>query len=222
MNSALNMTYNSQKDLLKISEYGRNVQNLIDHCKGIEDKEYRQAFAERIVNLMWQMNPSAGPRDDARKRFWTHLMMIANYELDITVPEGIEIVKFSERKVNHEVVYPSKNKRYRQYGMNVQSMINKAIEMEDEAKQKAYIKVIGSFMKLAYRNWSNDYYVNDENIKNDMLKISDGKLKAPEDMVFDISAALLKKKKQDKRSNNKRSNNRSRHNNRSNNNRRRR
>ena len=45
------MEYNSQKDTLIISEYGRNVQNLINYAKTVEDKELRQNYAERIVAL---------------------------------------------------------------------------------------------------------------------------------------------------------------------------
>ena len=52
-----NMEYNSEKDTLIISEYGRNVQNLINYAKTVEDKELRQNYAERIVALMYQMNP---------------------------------------------------------------------------------------------------------------------------------------------------------------------
>ena len=33
------MQYNSQKDQLKMREYGRNVQNLIAYAKTVEDRE---------------------------------------------------------------------------------------------------------------------------------------------------------------------------------------
>ncbi len=37
-----NMEYNTEKDRLIISQYGRNVQNLINYAKEVEDKETRQ------------------------------------------------------------------------------------------------------------------------------------------------------------------------------------
>jgi len=205
MVSQLNMEYNSQKGIMKIAEYGRNVHNLIMHCKTIEDKEQRQAFAERIIKLMWQMNPSAGIREDIVRKFWTHLMIIADFELDVDVPEGIEIIKPEDLKIEEPLAYPVRNKRMRHYGKNVQLMLDKAMTMEDPAKQKAYLRIIGSFMKLAYRNWSREQYINDEAIKNDMRTLTSNKLELPDDLQFDIAPPVQNKRKQ----NNKRNNNRS-------------
>ena len=195
MVSQLNMEYNSQMELMKISEYGRNVHNLIMHCKTIEDKAHRQAFAERIIKLMWQMNPSSGVREDIIKKFWTHLMIIADFELDVEIPEGIEIAKIEDKAQVDPLEYPNRNRRMRQYGKNVQLMLEKAGGMEDPAKQKAYLRVIGSFMKLAYRNWSREQYVNDEAIKNDIRTLTDNKLELPEDLAFDIAPPVQKKRK---------------------------
>ena len=58
------MDYNSNREFLTIPEYGRNVQKLIKHAKTIEDKEFRQAFIERIVSLMQQMHPQNGNLED--------------------------------------------------------------------------------------------------------------------------------------------------------------
>ena len=52
-----NMEYNSQKEKLIIPEYGRNVQLLIEYAKEIEDPEYRQAFADKIIDLMMNQFP---------------------------------------------------------------------------------------------------------------------------------------------------------------------
>ena len=41
--------YNSQKEHLTISEYGRKVQNLVKYAKTIENDEERQHFAEAII-----------------------------------------------------------------------------------------------------------------------------------------------------------------------------
>ena len=51
------MTYNTQEDHMIIAEYGRHIQNLVNHCKAIEDDKKRQSFAEQIIDLMYQMNP---------------------------------------------------------------------------------------------------------------------------------------------------------------------
>lgn len=207
MTSQLNMEYNSQADILRISEYGRNVQNLIMHCKTIEDKEHRQAFAERIIKLMWQMNPTSGVKEDITRKFWTHLMIIADYDLDVELPEGIELIKNETKEVDL-IGYPERNRRKRHYGKNVQLMLEKAMTIDDPAKQKSYLRIIGSFMKLAYRNWSREQYITDAAVKNDIKALTDNKLDLPEDLVFDIAPPVQKKKKQNSQGG-KRNNNRS-------------
>jgi hypothetical protein len=47
--------------------------------------------------------------------------------------------------------------------------------------KKAFTEVIASYMKLAYRTWNREHYVNDEIIKNDLVKLSKGALKLDED-----------------------------------------
>ena len=73
------MEYNSQKDSLIMPEYGRNVQLLIQYAKHLEDPEHRQAFVEKIINLMHQMNPQNKNIDEYRLKplliFW-----VCNYE----------------------------------------------------------------------------------------------------------------------------------------------
>ena len=48
------MDYNTQREKLKLPEYGRNVQIMINHAKTIEDREERNKAAETIINVMAQ------------------------------------------------------------------------------------------------------------------------------------------------------------------------
>ena len=52
-------------------------------------------------------------------------------------------------------------------------MVKKASEMEDSDKKLAYTELIGNFMKLAYKTWSNEE-VSLELVKGDMISISAG------------------------------------------------
>ena len=53
----LKLEYNTKRDNLTISEHGRHIQKLIAYAKNIQDDEYRQSFAEAIIDLMEQMSP---------------------------------------------------------------------------------------------------------------------------------------------------------------------
>jgi hypothetical protein len=204
MSKTIDLVYNSNKEILKISEYGRNVQNLVNYCKTIKDDNERQQFAQQIVSLMWQMRPQTGPREDARRKFWTHLMMIADYELDIKIPEGVDI-RLKEQVVElDKMTYPSRNRNQRQYGQFVQRMIAKAATMEDEEMRNQYLRVIGSFMKIAYRNWSRENYINDEVIIADLVTLANGRFEVPSTLELDKVPIQNRKKHQRSGSNNNR------------------
>jgi len=194
--SAHNMEYNSEKSNLIIPEYGRNVQMLIQHAKTIEDNDLRQAFVEKVIDLIQQMHPQNRNIDDYRSKLWKHVFRIAEYELDVMPPTG-EIPTPETDFVKPEPInYPINGVAYRHYGNNVQVLINKAIKMEDSAKKEGFVKVIGSYMKMAYRTWNKEHYVSDEIIKQDLYNMSEGQLSISPDISLDGLSNSNRKKKQ--------------------------
>ena len=192
------LEYNSARENLTISEYGRHVQKLIKHAKTIEDKEERQAFVEAIIDLMHQMNPQNKNVAEYRLRLWRHLFRIADYDIDVTSPEEVSTSRPEEQTEKVRMHYPQSEFRFRHYGNTIQLMIDKAIAMEDEDKKKAFTEVIASYMKLAYRTWNKEHYVNDEIIKGDLVKLSKGELRLDAD--YSIGNVAPGKKSQSSRS----------------------
>ena len=187
VDNPLNMEYNSQRELLIIPEYGRNVQRLILHGKDIEDPEERQEFIEKVVLLMQQMHPQNRNIEDYKERLWKHVFRIAEYDLDVSPPSGIIPTPEDYKKKPEKIAYPSSEAKFRHYGNNVQQLINKALEMEESPKLQGFIKVIGSYMKLAYKTWNREHFVSDEVIRENLLTLSNGKLTLPEDTSIDLS-----------------------------------
>lgn len=195
-----NMTYNSAKDNLTIPEYGRHVQLLVDHARTIEDDELRQRFAERIVRLMMQMVPQNKNIENYKGKLWRHLFRIADNDLRVTPPEGVEMPEDTSGRLFPDTVpYPESEAKYRHYGHNVQTMIKKAIAMEDGAKKDGYVAAIAAYMKLAYKTWNREHYVSDEIIKADLRALSKGLLIIPEEQSLDN---LVSKNAHRRRSNN--------------------
>ncbi len=216
-----NMIYNSQKEHLEIPEYGRNLQDLINNARTIEDKEERQKYVERILGLMLQMYPQNKSIEDAKSKMWKHLYRIANYDLDIVPPEGVDLTREAYKKKPQAVDYPQKHPRFKHYGNNVKSLIQKAIAMEDEAKKQAFVVIICNYMKLAYRTWNREHYVGDELILNDLATLSQGKLTVDDGANLDSLTNSNKSKRhprsidtmQDRRKGGRRNNDRRRNNN---------
>lgn len=174
----IGMEYNSNRDNLTIPEYGRNIQNMIQYAKGIEDPKARQAVAERIVELMQQLNPQSRTMEDYRERLWKHLFLIANYELEVDYPFGDPpTAEQARRKHPEQVEYPVSEGKYRHYGHNVQELIKKAKEMPEGPKRDGFVATISAYMKLAYRTWHKEHYVSDDIIKDDLERLSGGVLK---------------------------------------------
>ena len=194
--------YNTQKDHLIIREYGRNTQNLINHAKTIEDRGERQAYTERIVRLIMSMHPHTRNLDDYRLKVWSHVLQMANYELDVDLPDNLPDAR--NKRQPDRVEYPRNTRRMRHYGMNVRTMIEKAKNMEDLEKRDAYVAVIASYMKMSYKSWNREN-VNDEVIFQEFAKIANGELEVPEGTNIDSLIAPRKKKTGGNNSNAKKS-----------------
>ena len=52
------LDYNTQRERIKLNEYGREIQQMVDYCVSIPDREERQVCAEAIIDTMRKMNPS--------------------------------------------------------------------------------------------------------------------------------------------------------------------
>ena len=193
------MEYNSEKELLVLPEYGRNIQMMIDFVKTIENKPERQAYANKVIGLMNQMNPQNRSSEDQEVKLWKHFFQIADFEIDVDPPEGIDVSRETAMKRPEHVGYPHSEAHFRHYGHNIQELIQKALEMPDGLKRKGFVEVIGAYMKLAYRTWNKDHFVSDDNIKSDLKKLSKGKLEIDSHVSLDHltqpSAPSKKKKK---------------------------
>lgn len=200
------MTYNSQEELLIISEYGRHIQNLIFFNKEIENPEERQAFAEQVIDLMYQMNPQSKNTHDYRHKLWKHFFLIADYDIDVTPPSGLKPSPADNVRVVDPVEYPINESKFKHYGHNVRILMEKAIKMEDGPIKEGFVETIASFMKLAYKNWNREHYVSDEIILEDLKSLSNGQLSVSQNSSLDTltSAVRIKKKKNNNNNNNRR------------------
>lgn len=193
MSRELDMQYNSEKDKLIIPEYGRNIQKLIFHAKTIEDQKEQQAFVEEIVELMKRMKIGNKVSPEYKEKIWTHVFKIADYDLKAVPPDGIvpepKPADFKPQKLE----YPTTEKHFRHYGHFIHALIEKASELESSLKKDQFVALIGAYMKLAYKTWNPDHYVNDKIITQELHDMSDGKLTFPEGYNIDM---LLDKEKQ--------------------------
>jgi len=172
------MQYNTDRKDVIMPEYGRNVQKLAQYAMSLEDKAKRQDVVAQIIILMEAINPNSTNVGDYEHKLWDHLHIISDFQLDCESPypkpTPEEVFKKPEK-----FDYPNQKIKFRHYGKNVERMIKKASEMEDDDKQEAYTELIGQFMKRTYENYHNEG-VNDDIIKEDLVRMSDGELSIDE------------------------------------------
>jgi hypothetical protein len=185
----MEIEYNTSRAELIMPEYGRHVQLMVEYAKTIEDVNRRQAFVEKIVELMYIMNPQSRGIEDYKERLWKHVFRIGSYELDGVVPiVGPLPTIENDRNAPEKVPYSSAQVRFRHYGQHIQSLIARAIDMEDGPVKDGLIASIAAYMKLAYKTWNKDFNVTDETIKSDLQALSGGKLAmAPELSIEDLN-----------------------------------
>ena len=51
----MELEYNTQREKLIISEYGRHIQKMVDHAASLSDRVERQKMAEGIIDLMGEL-----------------------------------------------------------------------------------------------------------------------------------------------------------------------
>lgn len=172
------MEYNTTRNELVISEYGRNIQKMIEFTMTMEDKLKRTKAAYLIVDVMAQMHPQVKDTVDYKQKLWDHLHIISDFKMDVECPYPIPSKQALETKPER-VPYQENNIKFRQYGKNLQRIIEKAIELEEGKEKDAFIKAIANHIKKSYLNWNRDS-VNDELIFEHLNILSDGKLKMPD------------------------------------------
>ena len=173
------MEYNTEREQIVISEYGRNIQVMIRHLLNIEDRKKRTEAAHFIVSVMAQMNPQVKESNDYLHKRWDHLYIISEYKLDVDGPYDPPTPEMQKQKPDH-VGYQKNNIRYGHYGQYLYDIVNEVKMMEDGPNKQSILVNIANQMKRDYLNWNRDT-VNDIIILEDLRKISGGTLSLPAD-----------------------------------------
>ena len=167
------MKYNTAEKHLAQPEYGRNVQNLVDYCVTIEDREERNRCANAIISIMGNLYPQQRDTNDFKHILWDHLAIMSGFKLDVDYP--YEVVKEPDLQTRPpRIPYVSTRIRSRQYGKIMEQMVGKATEMENSEAKDYLVRSLANQMKRSYVTWNNKDTVSDAKIFKDLAQLSDG------------------------------------------------
>ncbi|MDE6652088.1 MAG: DUF4290 domain-containing protein [Paramuribaculum sp.] len=195
------LNYNTQQKKLILPEYGRNIQQMIDYCLTLQDKEERTRCARTIIATMANLFPELKDSEDNQRKLWDHLAIMSEFKLDIDYP--CEIIKPDHlNTLPDKVPYTSNSIRYRHYGKAIERLIDKAAEMEDGDERTELCRLIANHMKKLMLTVNKDG-VEDTKIFKDLAEISHGRIIINPDQMklheFKVAAPVNNGKKKKKK-----------------------
>lgn len=155
-------------------EYGRIIQQLVERCKEVSDKEERNEMAMAIIDFMGQRNPQLRDEENYKHKLWDHLFILANYDLDVDSPYPFPTQEQLQEKPKR-MEYPKLQGDFKFYGKSILQLIEKAIELEPGDEKEALIEVIANNMKKSY-NVYNKEHVTDDVIFRHLKELSENRL----------------------------------------------
>lgn len=164
--------YNTSEPKLKMPEYGRHIQRLVEHCVTIEDRDERTRFAYMIAGAIAKLFPSSIDENGNYRKIWDHINVISDFKLDIDFP--VEVITEEEINPTPKVIpYGKSFDRFRQYGKNIVEMIHTISDMENCVEKDQLIFLVANQMKklLVSQNPEN---ATDIKVFNDIKEISRG------------------------------------------------
>jgi hypothetical protein len=185
------LKYNTEREKLIISEYGRNIQIMIKHLLEIEDREKRTEAAHFIVSVMAQMHPQVKESNDYIHKLWDHLYIISDYKLDVDSPFAPPQQGIIVSKPEH-VGYPKHDIKQGHYGNYIKEFLNKIKEIEEGPKKEALLLAVANQMKRDYLHWNRET-VNDQLILDDLHRISENELMLAADAKLTSTNEILGK-----------------------------
>ncbi|MBT7459039.1 MAG: DUF4290 domain-containing protein [Flavobacteriaceae bacterium] len=168
------LQYNTQRSPLRIPEYGRHIQKMVDQALDQPDKEERNKMANAIIGVMGNLNPHLRDVPDFQHKLWDQLFIMSDFSLDVDSPYPIPEKEVLAARPD-PLSYPQNFPKYRFYGNNIKRMIDAAVTFSDGDQKDALIYVIANHMKKCFLNWNKDT-VEDAVIFNHLFEISNGQI----------------------------------------------
>ncbi|MCQ2231180.1 MAG: DUF4290 domain-containing protein [Paludibacteraceae bacterium] len=176
------MRYNTKMKRLVLPEYGRNIQNMVDYCLTIEDRNERTDCAYSIISTMGNLFPQLRDLTEFKHLLWDHLAIMSDFKLDIDYP--YEVVERESLKADpNRVPYSEPRQiKFRHYGKLIQGMIEKAASLTDEEEKRELSIYIANYMKKCYIMYNKDG-VADQKIFDDLRDLSKGDIRLSSEEV---------------------------------------
>jgi len=179
------LDYNTHREKLQMPEYGREIQKMVDHAVGLEDKNERQECANEIIRLMETKVPGLRENADYQQTLWDHLYLMSHKQLDIDWPFDVSEAEKIHNKPK-AIPLPKENLHLRHYGKLIGELFEKLKSMPAGEERDALTYYTANQMKRDLATWGHGS-MSDEKVADDLARFTDGVIQ------LDLGAIQLEK-----------------------------
>ena len=191
------LDYNTQREKLVMSEYGREIQKMIEIACELPTKEERLRCAQTIIRLMETKNPQLRDNEDFEQTLWNHLYLMSHRELEIDWPFDISEADNIMAKPK-PMALPKNDVKLRHYGKLVEELFVKLKTMPAGEERDTLVRYTANQMKRDLAQYGHGS-MDDERIASDLAPYTDGVIQLDVNFKFEkISNTEEKKSKKKK------------------------
>ena len=166
------LDYNTQREKLVMSEYGREIQKMIEIACELPTKEERLQCAQTIVKLMETKNPQLKENEDFEQTLWNHLYLMSHRELEIDWPFDISEADKIQTKPR-PMRFPEEGVRLRHYGRLVEELFQILKTMPEGEERDTLVRYTANQMKRDLSLFGHGS-MDDERVASDLARFTDG------------------------------------------------
>lgn len=168
------LDYNTQREILPLPEYGREIQKMVEHAISLPSREERMSCAKTIVRTMEMKVPQVRVSSNYQQTLWDHLYLMSRGQLDIDWPYDVSDAGNIHSKPQSMRV-PQGNIRQRHYGRLVEELLEKLKDMPEGPERDALAHQTACQMKRDLLQWGHGT-TDDERVAADMAFFTDGRI----------------------------------------------
>ena len=170
------LDYNTAREKLVMTEYGREIQNMIDIAIALPTKEERMRCAYTIIHQMEMKNPQVRESEDYQQTLWDHLYLMSHKQLDIDWPYDMSAAENILSKPA-PMAHPSVEgqSRMRHYGQLLTKVFERLKTMPEGAERDELVRLTANQMKRDLMTWGHGS-IDDEKVADDLARFTDGKI----------------------------------------------
>jgi hypothetical protein len=168
------LDYNTQRTKLILSEYGREIQKMVEYACELPTKEERLKCAMTIIRQMENKNPQLMENADYEQTLWNHLYLMSHRELDIDWPYDVsEADKILSKP--EPMPLPDGHIKLRHYGHLVEELLELLKTMPEGEEYDALVSKTANQMKRDLVLWGHGS-AEDERVADDLARYTNGKI----------------------------------------------